>query len=718
MGFTTTTINVSEDSYVDGANPNTNYGTSTTLLVNDDTFTGNQRYALFKFDLSALSDPYFITDLKFNFYAITVSQVQSIKWDVVTDSWAEGTITYNNSPFFRPTTNGKDMVVGWNQIDIPISSVDTFTVLIGWDTNSANATLNSRESANVPYIDITYYTPDGDEYEVIQDSYTDASDPSSPKGSESSVSLSSDKVAFFRFDSIPGIENLNIDSIKLIYSNLSDTQSTVSDRTLNIHTIGSTWSEALLVFNNAPTISFKKTYTIAQPSTLRTYIVQDITSADLEGQSFNATGLAISGNILGLDFRESGFPAYIDVITSAKPIDAPTLTNPIEDQYIDRGEDFTATWTTDQPQAEYELEYSPNAISWTTLSGTTAQSRTISGGTFAVGDLYFRIRYKPVGSSDWSEWSDSVLTNSVNNPAAPTAITSGAVTTATPTITATGTGVLQFTITIKDSFSNVFETATVVSTSISYTVVKPLTDGTTYDIDITYKDITGFDSDVGSSSITTAFIKPNTPTVVSSLGSHYIELQITNPAGGTAVAYNDVYKLTDNGFQRVATNIAENGIYVDSFAESGKEQIYFIRAYASSGGYAQSVDVRETLSFFDAFMITVDTSLGVELILAPERREAIVNESTTFNFAGRKSSVVLYSGLVNENLDTFQYEVHDAKILQTLRDMVKYKQTVCYRDARGRKLFLALTGINVKDELPDYATVSFNSVGVDYNEVV
>lgn len=724
MGFTELILNTTKDTYINEVSPNTNYGTATSLFLDGE--GGQEKIALFGFDKSALPADALVTRILLEL-EFTAGNGYVFSAYVSEQDFNVSTVTYNNadSDFFNNgessvDIDGDDIIIsGATTVETTISELadnDVFTIAVNVTGFAPKLTLKSSEGGFTTKLKIQYYTPDGDSYKSIQDTYIDAQIPGTPYGSATLLNADSNRAMFFRFEEIPNLANLEITSLKLL---IAGSPSSISDKIIdNINSVGAVWSEFSLTFNNAPAINFIDTYEVDGVYKRGFwYRVLDITSSVDGLDAINSTGLAITGDD-SVSSRESAHVPYIEVVTAVKPVIAPTLTNPINGQYVDRGVDLTVTWTTDQPQGEYELDYGTDGTAWTTLSGTTEQSRTISGGTFALGDLYFRIRYKPVGSSDWSEYSVNTIVNSVDNPVAPTGITSGSVTTATPTITATATGVLEFTITISDSFGNVFETATVTATSISYDVQNPLIDGVTYDIDITYKNFTGFDSDVGSSSITTAFIKPNTPTVTASTGSHYIELQITNPSGGTAVAYNDVYKIVDNQFSRVATNVAENGTFVDYFAESGKEQAYFIRAYASSGGYAQSAELRETLEFLDAFLITVDTSLGAELILAPERRKSISNEHTTFNFAGRSSSVVLYSGLVNKNLDTFQYEIHDRKILQTLEDMVEYKQTVCYRDARGRKLFLALTGINVADNMPDYFTVVFNSVGVDFNEVV
>jgi len=99
-----------------------------------------------------------------------------------------------------------------------------------------------------------------------------------------------------------------------------------------------------------------------------------------------------------------------DPITTICPPAPPTLRTPSGSVYDMAQGDIEFSWLHNSldgsTQTAYKLRYAINGGSWTTLSGTTAQSRTVSRGNFSVGDsVTWQVRTKGADAnySDWSQ---------------------------------------------------------------------------------------------------------------------------------------------------------------------------------------------------------------------------------------------------------------------------------------------------------------------------
>ena len=99
-----------------------------------------------------------------------------------------------------------------------------------------------------------------------------------------------------------------------------------------------------------------------------------------------------------------------DPITTICPPAPPTLRTPSGSVYDMAQGDIEFSWLHNSldgsTQTAYQLRYAINGGAWTTLSGTTAQSRTVSLGTFSVGNaVTWQVRTKGADPnySDWSQ---------------------------------------------------------------------------------------------------------------------------------------------------------------------------------------------------------------------------------------------------------------------------------------------------------------------------
>ena len=87
------------DTYAWSANPTTNYGTDTGLLVRDPTGTAQDRLSYLRFDLAPIPPAITIESAVLHLYAVPGSSPLPVKVHAVTTPWSEMSLTWN----FRPT---------------------------------------------------------------------------------------------------------------------------------------------------------------------------------------------------------------------------------------------------------------------------------------------------------------------------------------------------------------------------------------------------------------------------------------------------------------------------------------------------------------------------------------------------------------------------------------------------------------------------------------
>lgn len=111
------TAAVRVDAHVQQGNPNTNFGSATTMTVNNGS---SKRYAFVKVDHSPLPSGEVLDAVQLRVYLPTAPPSGStLTVDEVDNNWTETNITYNNMPSVLTTGVGsKTATVGWNAINI------------------------------------------------------------------------------------------------------------------------------------------------------------------------------------------------------------------------------------------------------------------------------------------------------------------------------------------------------------------------------------------------------------------------------------------------------------------------------------------------------------------------------------------------------------------------------------------------------------------------
>jgi hypothetical protein len=245
-----------------------------------------------------------------------------------------------------------------------------------------------------------------------------------------------------------------------------------------------------------------------------------------------------------------------------------------------------------------------------------------------------------------------------------------------------------------------------------------LANNTSYKLKITVWNDLGIQSDESVRTFTVSFTPPAVPTISSIADNDIcaVIINITNPAPSGSepiVSGNDIYR---DGI-RIASNV--NGQYVDYAVEPFTQHTYKAVALGDNGTVSESPAVKASASITDVqLMLISDPTRYVKLKYNPSKEEKAGPTGELMQFAGRKLPVAEFDNSDNQNINC-SFTILDKPDLDMLLQLADSKQTLLYRDSRGRKIYCTINdGISTKDELPAYWTVSFTINAISYDEEV
>jgi hypothetical protein len=153
-GAATLTFKPVADSYVNSANPSTNYGSSTALRV--DAASSSVMRSYLRFSLAGLSGT--VTKAILKIYANSSQPTGFAVDGVSNDTWGEKTITYSNAPSPGSQLGTSGAVSSGSYVSVDVTSYvrgngDFNFALAG--LSSTQISLASREASNPPQLVVT-----------------------------------------------------------------------------------------------------------------------------------------------------------------------------------------------------------------------------------------------------------------------------------------------------------------------------------------------------------------------------------------------------------------------------------------------------------------------------------------------------------------------------------------------------------------------------------
>lgn len=242
----------------------------------------------------------------------------------------------------------------------------------------------------------------------------------------------------------------------------------------------------------------------------------------------------------------------------------------------------------------------------------------------------------------------------------------------------------------------------VAGTANSHTFATVVSNNAGYVVEVTAWDSTG-QSGTGTTSFTTDFIAPPTPTINVTPDNGKITIGISNPdpTGGTPdTAYNDIYRSGPEGKIRIAKNIAKNGSYSDYTPASGTDYTYTAVAVSADQTTAESTGVVGSITLKGAWLHDpADTATLHQFKYDGSGRNSDWQpEAELVRYTGRVNPVVVFGEAEDERVTvSLQMDKNDTDYTK-LMSLIKRKSLLCYRDGRGRKVFGVVLALPMNDE--------------------
>lgn len=244
-----------------------------------------------------------------------------------------------------------------------------------------------------------------------------------------------------------------------------------------------------------------------------------------------------------------------------------------------------------------------------------------------------------------------------------------------------------------------------------------------YTIRLRIKSISGLWSDWASVDIHTSFTTPPMPIITADTNNERgsVTINISNPYPSDtepAVKTNALYrrKAGTEEWTQIAGIIPVNSTFTDYTLAPKQEYEYKVTASGSNGTTSESIPISVIIEI-DNVIISVITNPDQYVVLKwnPEKKFTHEIDVTTSKFQGRTYPLAEFG--TGESLPmSMSFALRSWDELQSLLDVVQSRQTLVYRDARGRKEFIVIPSVEVTDRTVDSYDVSFSPIRVYYKE--
>ncbi|EIJ79107.1 hypothetical protein PB1_16159 [Bacillus methanolicus PB1] len=682
------TSNFHDATVASDINANSNYGFSAAFYVGQE--SGFKYRTYIKFSLSTIPAGAIITDAKLyarlSAYAVSDSPICEMFRPLA--DWDESIITWNNQPPFDATPFGSiNLLAGsWNEFNITQVASDwskgilpNYGIMLKTnpETASHKGFDSSESSSNKPYVVITYNMP------------PTAPTVTSPNGGETWNAQHT-----------------------IMWNPSTDTETAQGSLKYQIQLStdnGSTWKD-IVPLTSAGATSY-------------TY---DFTN-ELETSTAKIRIRAYDGTSYGLWDESNG----VFTIQHNQAPTVPTNLSPSGGTPKDRGSVIRLSWqhndANGDPQAKFDLQWRlQGAQTWNTVTQvTTNQYWDAPANTFPRGTIEWQVRTYDQASLS-SPYSNIQTFFAGDKPANPTIIdpTNGAtVPVANPVVQWSSVGQTAYHVKLLDSNNNLLWEIQANSTNKAQTVLFDLQNNTDYKIQVAIKNTDNLWSDFVTSNIHVSYTPPAVPIVTTTKGEGVIIVSIDNPTpSGTepAVSYNDLYrrKQGETTWIRIATNMADAS-FIDYTPASGQVYEYFVRAWGDNGTYSDSLIVGESISFTGVWLHEAANPLETlrQFKFVSDRSESWQPTAAMMQFAGRRLPVAEYDDTEQCSVSVKLNLLKNSGDREALEKLIRWKNTLCYRDGRGRKMFCHVFELPIEDEFYGN-TVSLKFEEVSYTEEV
>lgn len=552
---------------------------------------------------------------------------------------------------------------------------------------------------------------------VVKDTYTDSDYPSTNFASAPLLKLSTRQHCLFEFDysAIPTRKNI-LSALLNIYQN---------EVGASVYIYAQRYHEAVnldtVTANSEPTAWGGATSERIAADTSGARQIP-CTNAVIHNKTNNLNALLLtmkSDTVVTFNSKEAASnQPTLTVIYEDVPPSQPTLVTPIG-VYKDSSSEIRFEWEYNSSvggeQKKFDLQWSTNQSDWTTVSETTEDTHyDMPADTFPAGNIYWRVRtYNEYDEA--SEWSDIQSFYAVGAPNAPT-ISSVSAGTARPTVSWAAFNQQIYQLQILLGGTVVYDSSEQPGINTrQHKVTAWLTDGN-YTARIRIKNEYDMWSEWGSTIFTVSTAKPQKPSFSLQRSSHGIEINIQGTDD-----YALIYRAEYGSDDFICIGNVTSKYFHDCSVKSGTEYRYFVRAASVNETYADSdvkliqAEIRHSL-IAPISDLTDIFEFRRSLNAPPKRNYTRALGGSTVEYEGRKYPVFIPDEHVSAGL-ALTFFLNSWRAVEKFMGLYDRKETVLYRDSKGRKIYGVLSGLSVEEEREGY-TVSFVISQVDHDEEV
>jgi hypothetical protein len=569
--------------------------------------------------------------------------------------------------------------------------------------------------------------------QCLGDTYVESSNPNTNYSAQTLLKIKPDpdiKISYFKFDisSLPARKRIISAYLKVYFQGLSSPGNFANNEVL-IRSYDVDINENQITFNARPELVYDSVYhgkalTAVQQSSANSYVNLLVTSQIASAYSQNRQNLWIECRYEYGDEYEQTYTSkesatnkpYLEIVYEDVLPNAPTPTDPIGD-YKDNKAVVRFAWQYNSDvggvQKAFDLQWSTDQINWTTVSQTISNMYyDMPADTLPAGNIYWRVRcyneYDEVGP-----YCDIQSFYAIGAPAAPVlnAIPSN---TARPVVTWSAFNQQVYQLQVLSGDTIVYDSGVVPGISIRQHKIKAwLADGE-YTVKLRIKNEYDLWSEWGSATFEIATAKPTKPSVNLQRAAYGIELHIEDIAD-----YALIFRADYDTDDYICISKTTSATYVDNSVRNKGEYKYFIRSVSADETFEDS-DIKFAQAEFQYSLLAPVSDLSKVFVFArslnapPKRTYSHQLGGAFVEYVGRKHPVWEPTEHIAAAWSMAFY-LKNWTDVEDFVALVNRKETVLYRDAKGRKVYGVLGNLSVNDERGGYM-VSFTLTEVDYNE--
>lgn len=669
----TITINTTTIRIIKDRSPSDNFDGSNTFVVGRDVATGTKTRTLLKIDLNSISGIVSFASLKLvGLYEGTTTN-RTIFVNKITSSWDVETLSWDNQPSHIEDTS-------FSYTDPKAFNIDVLNIVSDWVNNPINnygfILINLSEATDGSDKYFAGHAYSNESYRpvltIIYNTPPTIPTVTSPNGNETWNSLH---------------------TIQWLASTDEDTPQANLRYQIQLSTDnGATWQD-IVALTTAGVTSYNYDF-INEPETSVALV------------RIRAYDGAIYGS---WDVSDGVFAIEHDHAPTE-----PTNLSP-NGTVKDRAATVRFSWqhndsNSNDPQSKFDLQWRlQGAGTWNTITEITInQYYDIPANTLPLGTIEWQVRtYDQTGLS--SPYSALTTFSAQDKSATPT-ITSptdlSTVSVANPVVQWSSVGQVEYNIVVRDALdtTTIWE-STATSGNKAVTVATDLENNTDYIIKLRIKDAGGLWSDYGIITVTVSYTPPAIPSISTTKGNAIIIISVDNPIPSGSepnVSYNSIYrrKLGDSDWCRIATDIPVSSAFVDYTPASNQIYEYYVRTWGDNGTYSDSFILSESITYTGVWLHVADNPLYTLHQFKYDgggRNDNWQAVATMMQFAGRRLPVAEYDDNEQQSINLNLKIVKDSDDKIALEKMIKSKNTLCYRDGRGRKMYCHAFQLPIED---------------------